>query len=320
MEALPLLLCRVQHCHCLPELQGDDLPARYVEMFLWVSVLRPSHAQLSDMPRLSAHGPMFFVWQYRSVAARATLMRLTDRCFDILTLLGAARWLTTSQIHRRFFPNTTVHAARKRLRALEKDKYVYRYRENRMSESLLSLGREGTRALEQRGLPAVSLQRRPPKQLEHWLGINDMRIAADLLPDLQFFFSCWELPALHWPHRLIPDAMFAIPNGTYAFEFDRGEESLRFVAETKLEVYRRGLPGVPLSAVLVVAHSEARMRSLMAVSAGRDPSDKFLFSTLDHIRSEGLQAPVFQTYDAVPMCIAAPVPSTRSVEGTALHP
>jgi len=45
-------------------------------------------------------------------------MRLTKRCLDLFRMLRAARWLTTAQIHRRFFSAATLDAARKRLRKL----------------------------------------------------------------------------------------------------------------------------------------------------------------------------------------------------------
>src|SRR5439155_26969938 len=163
----------------------------------------------------------------------------TKRCLDILSLLAAARWLTTRQLHRRFFAGATTDAARKRLRALEQEKYIFRYRENRMTESLITLGIEGKRVIEKQWEGNVTLQRRPPEQLQHLLGINDVRIAAELLPDLNYFFSFRELLGLDWRHRLVPDALFAVSDQTYALEFDRGEESLRFFLRTKIEVYRR---------------------------------------------------------------------------------
>src|SRR5689334_9897447 len=91
-------------------------------------------------------------------------MRITSRCLDMLSLLAAARWLTTGQIHRRFFPNVTIDAARKRLRALETAKYITRYRQNLMTESLVTIGAAGKRLLESRRQLEIDLQRRPPAQ------------------------------------------------------------------------------------------------------------------------------------------------------------
>src|SRR5437773_1930263 len=160
-------------------------------------------------------------------------MRLTNRCRDLLRLLRAARWLTTSQIHRRFFPTASLAAARKRLRTLERSKYIARYRPHWMAESLLTLGTDGKRMLEKHEGLTIAMQRRPPKQLEHCLGINDLRIAAEKLPDLEYFFACWELADLNWRHRIVPDALMRIGGRTYALEFDRGQEGLRFFLKTK---------------------------------------------------------------------------------------
>src|SRR5436853_547170 len=81
------------------------------------------------------------------------------------------------------------------------------------------------------------LPRRPPKQLAHLAGINDIRIAAELAGHLSYFFACWELPAFDWPHPIIPDAVCALSGRTFAIEYDRGMEGVRFFAETKITRY-----------------------------------------------------------------------------------
>ena len=78
-------------------------------------------------------------------------MKLTGRDRELLRELLAARWLTTSQIHRRFFPHTTPDAVRKRLRKLVAADYLFRYQRDRMQEAMFTLGREGRRVLEQHG-------------------------------------------------------------------------------------------------------------------------------------------------------------------------
>jgi hypothetical protein len=232
----------------------------------------------------------------------------------MLTLLSSARWLKTSQVHRRYFAGASLSAARRRLRLLEEKKYLVRYRENRMAESLWTVGREGRRVLEKQGLD-ISLERRPPKQIEHYLGINDVRVAAELFPDLLYFFSCWELPTINWRHRLLPDGLIGLPGKTFAMEFDRGQESLAYFVRTKVEVYRRGLPGLPLWAVLIVADSDARMKSLIrAAGAGATPA--MLFSTLDRVRERGLSAPIFSGAGGDGIHLRQPVSSKCSVDET----
>jgi hypothetical protein len=218
---------------------------------------------------------------------------LTKRCTDLFKLLRAARWLTTSQIRRRFFPHATADATRKWLRKATQAGYLRMYRQNRMTECLFTLGSEGKRALERCGVEDIMvLERRPSKQIEHRSGINDIRIAANTSLPLSYFFACWELSALDWQYPIIPDAVFAVGRRTFAVEFDRGLESIRYFLRTKVAVYRRGLEGFPLSTVLIVADSKTRMLALakaIAVERGR-----FLFTTLDLVRKHGLAAPIFR--------------------------
>ena len=183
-----------------------------------------------------------------------------------------------------------------------------------MTESLFSLGHEGKRVLEKRVGCEVRLERQPPKQLDHFVGINDLRIAAESSGDLTYFFACWELPALKWRYSIIPDAVFGVRKQTFAIEFDRGQESLRFFAKTKIETYSRGLAGFPLSAVLIIADREPRMRSLMKSGAGASGA-RILYSTIDIVRQEGLWAPVFYERDGRQTCFVAPVSSKCSGDG-----
>jgi hypothetical protein len=218
-------------------------------------------------------------------------MRLTDRCLDILKLLHAARWLSTGQLRRRFFPQATADAVRKRLRKLTQARYLLMVQEHRMSEALFTLGPEGKRTLERAGGRGITLERTPPKQLDHFLGINDLRIAAELAEDLSYFFACWELPGLGWAHPIIPDAVFSLRNRTHAVEFDRGVEGVRFFVQTKIAAYKQGFDDLALRAVLVVADRRSRMDSL--AKAIGDGSGRFLFTTLDRVRTDGLLAPIF---------------------------
>src|SRR5438552_13069327 len=98
-------------------------------------------------------------------------MRLTNRCHEILKLLSSARWLRTSQLHRRFFAPASVDAAQKRLHKLVEGRYLARLQPNRMQDALFTLGPEGRRILERAGVAGIILERQPPKQLEHFLGV-----------------------------------------------------------------------------------------------------------------------------------------------------
>jgi hypothetical protein len=210
---------------------------------------------------------------------------------NLLRLLAAARWLTTRQIHRRFFGKKTMDVARKRLRKLTAHGYLLMVREGRMNLALFTLGREGKRVLETATSGAVALERRPPTQREHFLAVNDVRIAAELAGSLSYFFAYWELPGLGWRHALIPDAVFSMADRTFALEFDRGVEGVKFFVRTKIATYRRGLDGLPLEAVLVVTDREPRMIAL--AKAIGDTGGRMLFSTIDAVREKGMLGPVF---------------------------
>jgi len=160
-----------------------------------------------------------------------------------------------------------------------------------MNQALFTLGRSGKRALETASSTAVALERRPPTQREHFLAVNDVRIAAELAGSLSYFFAYWELPGLGWRHPLIPDAVFSLADRTFALEFDRGVEGVQFFIRTKISAYRRGLDGLPLAAVLVVTDREPRWASL--AKAIGDSGGRMLFSTLDAVRDKGLLGPVF---------------------------
>jgi hypothetical protein len=177
------------------------------------------------------------------------------------------------------------------LRKLTAAKYLVMVQRDRMSQALFTLGREGKRAIEIASGDSIVLDRTPPIQLQHFLAMNDLRIAAELAGGLQFFFAYWELPGIGWREALIPDAVFTLCESTFAVEFDRGVEGVRFFVNSKMPVYQRGFSDLTLSAVLVVTDRESRMTSLAAAIG--DTRVPVLFSTLDTIRLNGILAPVF---------------------------
>ena len=105
---------------------------------------------------------------------------------DLLRLLRAARWLTTGQVRRRFFPHTTVDAVHKRLRKLTEATYLTMVREHRMTEALFTLGPRGKRVLERTGAEQIVLERQPPKQLAHFIGINDLHLEMEMVQFLGY--------------------------------------------------------------------------------------------------------------------------------------
>jgi hypothetical protein len=216
---------------------------------------------------------------------------------DLLRLLAAARWLTTGQVRRRFFASASLSATRRRLRILARTGYVRKHQENRMYEAVFALGIQGKRVLERSGNDGIALERRPPKQLEHLTGINDIRIAAEMAGGLAYFFAAWELPGIGWKLPMVPDAVFQIADRTFAAEYDRGLEGLKYFA-LKTAWYRSGPPELPLAAVLVVADRDSRRRTLADAIGDRD--GRFFCTTIEAVRSEGLPRPM--RGDAGPGC------------------
>lgn len=223
------------------------------------------------------------------------MTRLTPRCMDLLRLLRSARWLSTSQLRTRFFAHATPDAVRKRLRKLTADRFLVMVRQDRMSQALFTLGREGKRTLESVDGEAITLERKPPTHWEHFAGMNDLRIAAEMAGDLSYFFAYFELPGLGWNQAVIPDGIFTLNGRTFAIEFDRGGrgggEGIQFFVRTKIPTYRCGFEGFTISSVLIVTESKVRMESL-ARAIGAVPGP-FLFSTISLIRRDGFLAPVF---------------------------
>ena len=217
-------------------------------------------------------------------------MRLTTRCHEILKLLSAARWLRTRQLHRRFFAAASVDAAQKRLHKLVEGRYLAKVQPNRMQDALFTLGPEGRRTLERAGIAGVLLERQPPKHLEHFLGVNDVRIAAESSLSVSYFFAYWELPSVDWKHPIIPDAVFGTSAGAFAVEFDRGNENVKFFLG-KLRSYERGLKGLPLNRVLIVTDRRPRMEILAKATAVR--ARNVLLTTLDLVQQRGLADAIF---------------------------
>ena len=60
---------------------------------------------------------------------------------------------------------------------------------------------------------------------------------------------------------------------------------------TKIRVYERGLEGFPISALIIIADRDARLRAL-AKAIGRVRLPLFL-GTLESIRERGIGAPIF---------------------------
>ena len=182
----------------------------------------------------------------------------------MLAKLVAARWLTTRQFRRFYFSAASLSAVQRRLRKLVGARYLRSYREHRMTESLYALGPKGEVVLEEKGLE-ITREQMPKKQLQHFIGINDLRISVECssMP-VVYFFAAWELASFGWAYQLIPDAVFAVDDGTrrtFLAEYDRSNEPVQGFAK-KLRLYANGLEGCHFDAVLVLTRTQGRIASL----------------------------------------------------------
>jgi len=224
-------------------------------------------------------------------------LRLTKRDIKILKKCISARWLSTSQIQQLFFPNATHNVVQRRLRKLGLVDYIFTHQANRMAEAIHTVGRSGKRVLEQDGL-SVQLVRKPPVQLEHFLGINDIRVQVECgrVP-VKFFFASWELGSVGWKYPVIPDAVFRIEvEGTLTFlvEYDRGTEALDIFAK-KLRIYQEHLYGFSFDSVLIIGEGSRRIKNVGFRLRGRLVTPgKFFGSLILDIRKKGLFSKVFR--------------------------
>jgi len=190
--------------------------------------------------------------------------RLTDRDLRMLVKCAICRWLTTGQIQRLYFPKTTLNAVQKRLRKLSDTGYLRSYREHPTAEAVHALGPKGKPLVEEKGIEAA-LSAEVPQQLEHLLGVNEIRIAVETSAvQVAYFFAYWQLSDTGWSHGVIPDAVFAVrtpERRTFVIEYDRSTETLTKLLQ-KLRSYDRGLTGFPFEAVLIVTERTRRVELL----------------------------------------------------------
>src|SRR2546427_413745 len=180
-------------------------------------------------------------------------VRLTERDRRMLVKCAVCRWLTTDQIRRAYFPEASLNAVQKRLRKLAEAGYLRSYREHPTAEAIHALGPKGKPLVEQKGIE-VTVGGEVPRQVDHMLGVNEIRIAIETSGvTVAYFFAYWQLSNLGWAHPVIPDAVFAVRTPelrTFLVEYDRSTETLDKLVR-KLQWYDQGLSEFPFEAVVV---------------------------------------------------------------------
>ncbi len=210
------------------------------------------------------------------------MLRSTERDKKLIVKCGLCRWLTTTQIHRLYFPRATLNAVQMRLRKLTETGYLRTHRESVFSEALHAPGPKGRAILEEMNL-ACPGGNDVSRQLPHLVGVNDIRIAVESATvPIAYFYAHWQLASLGWAHPVIPDAVFGVRRPgrrNFAVEYDRATESLP-VLTAKLRTYEEGLPGFPFEAVMVITERDRRMDPLSREVRKRDVSLRVIASTL----------------------------------------
>src|SRR5438445_3079312 len=213
--------------------------------------------------------------------------RLTDRDLRLLVKCGICRWLTTGQIQRLYFPKATLNAVQKRLRKLSDAGYLRSYREHPTAEAVHTAGPKGKPLVEQKGIE-ITLTADVPKQLDHMLGVNEVRIAVETSSArVAWFFAYWQLGDLGWTYPVIPDAIFAIRGEEgrrrCLVEYDRSTETLEKLLQ-KLRWYDKGLAAFPFEAVLIVTERTRRLDLLSRELRRKGLSVTVLASALEEVK------------------------------------
>jgi hypothetical protein len=209
-------------------------------------------------------------------------MRMLAKC-------AICRWLTTDQLKRLYFPRATLNAVQKRLRKLADAGCLRPYREHPTAEAIHGLGPKGKPLVEGGGL-AVSPGGEVPKQLEHLLGVNAVRIAVETgKVQIAYFFAYWELSELGWAYEVIPDAVFAVmtpERRTFLVEYDRSTETLEKLLQ-KLRWYDTSLAGFPFEAVVFITERSRQLDLLSRELRRKNLSVRVLSSGLENILKVG---------------------------------
>src|SRR5712692_3333205 len=216
--------------------------------------------------------------------------RITERDVRLLAKLGVCRWLTTTQVKRLYFPRATLNAVQKRLRKLSDAGYLRSHREHLTAEAIHAVGPKGKSLVEEKGI-GVTLDGEVPRQLEHLLGVNEVRIAVETGSQrVVWFFAYWQLGDAGWTYPVIPDAIFAVRDegGRRAFlvEYDRSTETLERLLQ-KLAWFDKGLTGFSFEAVLILAERTRRFDLLSSALRRRSLSLTVLASTMEKIIEVG---------------------------------
>lgn len=192
---------------------------------------------------------------------------LTKRDEDLLTALARFRIARTSDLLQLAFPGVRRDTALERLRRLFDGAYLEVQSENRMSENVYALGRNGRRWATDRGLPTG----KPPKSQAHhltivrtWIELREHHQLIQTRPD-------WELRHQLRGAKAVPDLHVETIDGAFLIEVDMGTESVPTL-KAKLAAYQHDfLAGLWETETVVIAArrpTEARRRAIQRLIDG----------------------------------------------------
>ena len=257
-------------------LRSTDSASPSLEMWLWIFLCRALPAQVRRLRDSTEDGSLWSVWLDLADSLMKKGVQITRRDRELIELLGRARWLSTAQIQRRFFPGKSSNAVQKRMRILNRVGYIRSVARGMSDEHFHKLGRKAAALLNS---DQLVVPRRLPVQLKHMSDVNCVRLAFEeerrlrRFP-LEGFWSESELKSVEHAWPVVPDGVAAVmvkESVKYlAIEVDEGTESPRLVRD-KLDHYRdAGMASEGFVAVLIYAAGWPRVRSLVRILFGRD--------------------------------------------------
>lgn len=242
-------------------------------------------------------------------------MRLTERDIQMLRKLHQCYWLSTSQIKRYFFANTSRRAINKRLFILMTAQYIFAKRLSRMTECYYRLGARGKTVLMERldmSDDDITIPLKLPVQLKHFSTINDIRwyFERDIEKRdgaIDFFLMDRELKGMLSDSNIIPDALIGFRlnqnqlTQLYAIEYDAGTENPQYFGRDKVKKYYAALESKHRlfmdvePQVLVYADTRNRVASLIKHSMRFLSSElQFWFCALADIpQAEGILSAIY---------------------------
>ncbi len=278
-------------------------------MFMRIYVQRASAYGMSDLLYRAKDCPVPALHDYAEIDMKP---KITERDIRLLELVASSGWLATHQIQYALFPNATRKVVNKRMRKLVAEGCLHAVRLHRTAENLYRLGSKGMTLLRsETNFPEdkVIIQRKPPRELDHVVAINDLRVIFEREVqmrggEMKFFLTDIELRKRNEKASLIPDALthFILDGKDYRFaiEYDNGTETPQYFAREKVRKYiqmhdaEKPLFSLTDFRVVVVAESFKGATKLMKAAIKEDPpAGLFYFGAIETFDPETFVSHIF---------------------------